>query len=99
MNSLKEVTLLQWVGVIILFNTTLLGGASQLGDLSLSGLVMMFGGSGTQISNVVAMGASIRANANATPALAQASVDPAQPNVGPATPDLRPTLQSIAKGA
>jgi hypothetical protein len=118
MNSLKEVTLLQWVGVIILFNTTLLGGASQLGDLSLSagmvkailalatlgngflgGLVMMFGGSGTQISNVVAMGASIKANANATPALAQASVDPAQPNVGPATPDLRPTLQSIAKGA
>lgn len=32
----KNVTTLQWVGIVILFNTTLLGGASQLGDLSLS---------------------------------------------------------------
>jgi hypothetical protein len=32
---LKNVTALQWIGIIILFNTTLLGGASQLGDLSL----------------------------------------------------------------
>ena len=34
--KLREVTILQWMGVIILFNTTLLGSASQLGDLSLS---------------------------------------------------------------
>lgn len=33
---LKTITPLQWVGIIILFNTTLLGSASQLGDLSLS---------------------------------------------------------------
>lgn len=33
---LKNITPLQWVGIIILFNTTLLGSASQLGDLSLS---------------------------------------------------------------
>lgn len=33
---LKNITALQWVGIIILFNSTLLGGASQLGDLSLS---------------------------------------------------------------
>jgi len=118
MNSLKEVTLLQWVGVIILFNTTLLGGASQLGDLSLSvvavkailacatlgngflgGLVMMFGGSGTQISNVVAMGAKIRASADATPALAKAAIDPAQPNVGAESPEVRVTLQTVAKSA
>lgn len=33
---LKNVTPLQWIGIIILFNTTLLGSASQLGDLSLS---------------------------------------------------------------
>lgn len=33
---LKNVTPLQWIGIVILFNSTLLGGASQLGDLSLS---------------------------------------------------------------
>jgi hypothetical protein len=36
MNPLKNITLLGWLGIIILFNTTLIGGASQLGDLSLS---------------------------------------------------------------
>ena len=34
--NLKDITALQWVGIIILFNTTLIGGAGQLGDLSLS---------------------------------------------------------------
>jgi hypothetical protein len=34
--KLKDITALQWVGIVILFNTTLLGSASQLGDLSLS---------------------------------------------------------------
>jgi hypothetical protein len=34
--KLQNITALQWIGIIILFNTTLLGGASQLGDLSLS---------------------------------------------------------------
>lgn len=38
--NLKNVTTLQWIGVIILFNTTLLGGASQLGDLSLSAVAV-----------------------------------------------------------
>lgn len=32
---LKSVTPLQWIGIVILFNTTLLGGASQLADLAL----------------------------------------------------------------
>jgi hypothetical protein len=32
----KDITLLQWFGIVILFNTTLLGSASQLGDLALS---------------------------------------------------------------
>lgn len=36
METLKNLTLVQWFGIIILFNTTLLGGAGQLGDLSLS---------------------------------------------------------------
>ena len=30
MNSLRNITTLQWIGIIILFNSTLLGGASQL---------------------------------------------------------------------
>jgi hypothetical protein len=34
--KLQDITALQWLGVIILFNSTLLGGAGQLGDLSLS---------------------------------------------------------------
>ena len=33
---MRQVTTLQWLGIVILFNTTLLGGASQLGDLSLA---------------------------------------------------------------
>lgn len=36
MDGLKNLTTLQWIGIVILFNSTLLGGASQLGDLSLS---------------------------------------------------------------
>lgn len=36
MDNLKNFTALQWLGIVILFNSTLLGGASQLGDLSLS---------------------------------------------------------------
>lgn len=34
--KLKDITPIQWLGIIILFNSTLIGGASQLGDLSLS---------------------------------------------------------------
>ena len=34
--DLRQISTLQWIGIVILFNTTLLGGASQLGDLSLS---------------------------------------------------------------
>jgi hypothetical protein len=36
----RDITTLQWFGIIILFNTTLLGGASQLGDLMLSAIVV-----------------------------------------------------------
>lgn len=34
--KLRDITTLQWIGIVILFNTTLLGGAGQLGDLSLT---------------------------------------------------------------
>lgn len=37
---LKNITPIQWMGIIILFNTTLLGGSSQLGDLLLSAIVV-----------------------------------------------------------
>lgn len=33
--KLQDITALQWLGIIILFNTTLLGSASQLADLLL----------------------------------------------------------------
>jgi hypothetical protein len=33
---MKKITFLGWLGIIILFNSTLLGGASQLGDLALT---------------------------------------------------------------
>jgi hypothetical protein len=33
--KLKNITALQWLGIIILFNTTLLGSTSQLADLML----------------------------------------------------------------
>jgi hypothetical protein len=36
MNMFRNITPLGWIGIIILFNSTILGGASQLGDLSLS---------------------------------------------------------------
>jgi hypothetical protein len=38
--SLRNITTIQWFGIIILFNTTLLGGSSQLGDLLLSATVV-----------------------------------------------------------
>lgn len=40
MQTLKNVTLLQWLGIVILFNTTLIGGASQLPDLGLGPIVV-----------------------------------------------------------
>jgi hypothetical protein len=38
--SLKNITTIQWMGIIILFNTILIGGASQLADLALSPAVI-----------------------------------------------------------
>ena len=40
MDTLKNLTLVQWMGIVILFNTTLLGGSSQLGDLLLSAVAV-----------------------------------------------------------
>lgn len=37
---LKDVTALQWVAVVILFNSTLIGGAGQLADLALSAVAV-----------------------------------------------------------
>lgn len=37
---LSSITPIQWLGIIILFNTTLIGGASQLQDLFLSVIVV-----------------------------------------------------------
>jgi hypothetical protein len=40
MDLIKNLTALQWLGIIILFNSTLLGGASQLADLALSAVAV-----------------------------------------------------------
>jgi hypothetical protein len=40
MNTIRNITTLQWIGIVILFNTTLLGGASQLADLALSAVAV-----------------------------------------------------------
>ena len=37
---LRNITALQWLGIIILFNTTLLGSAGQLADLMLSAVAV-----------------------------------------------------------
>ena len=73
--------------------------ASSLGSAILGGIVASISGQGSQIRNVIAMGGRIQATENATPALAQAAVDPAQPMVGATTPAVRAVLQDIAKSA
>jgi hypothetical protein len=115
--KLRDLTTIQWFGMIILFNTTLLGGSSQLGDLLLSpavvkailavatlgngflgGLVTMFGGLGTQASNVVDGGASIAVGPFAKPPLAVAAMDPTQSKID-AAPGAASAVAAIAKAA
>lgn len=40
MNTLRAITLIQWLGIIILFNTVLIGGTSQLSDLFLTPIMV-----------------------------------------------------------
>ncbi len=40
MDTLKSITLIQWLGIVILFNTVLIGGTSQLSDLFLTTLMV-----------------------------------------------------------
>jgi hypothetical protein len=91
---LSKVTPLQWLGIVILFNSTLLGGASQLGDLSLSpGVVKailavatlgngFLGGLVTMFgsqSNLLSQAASVTANGQKTTIIAPDSLANALP--------------------
>jgi hypothetical protein len=119
METLKSISALGWIGIVILFNSTLLGGASQLADLTLSvitikiilaaatlangflgGLVIMFGGQGAQIKNVLAMPGveRISVNSQANGTLATIAVDPNQSKIAP-TPGAQTEVIATAKAA
>lgn len=97
----KDITTLQWIGIIILFNTTLLGAASQLGDLSLGPkavkaiLALATIGNGF-LGGLVTMFGGMQAQKDtvgATGALvitsaASAAALPNNPNVVAATPEI-----------
>ena len=104
--KLENVTTLQWIGIIILFNTTLLGGAGQLADLALSVgtvkaiLAVATLGNGF-LGGMVTMFGGIQAqkdNVGATGAIvltsvASANALPNNPNVVAATPDIMRAIE------
>jgi hypothetical protein len=97
--QLRDLTTLQWVGIVILFNTTLLGGASQLGDLSLGPAVVkailavatlgngFLGGMVTMFGGMQAQKDAVGATgALVITSAASANALPDNPNVVAATP-------------
>lgn len=105
--KLKDVTTLQWIGVVILFNTTLLGGSSQLGDLLLSAIVVkailaiatlgngFLGGLVTMFGGMQAQKDAVGAT-GAVVITSQSSAEalPNNPNVVAATPELMRALKA-----
>lgn len=107
--QLKNFTLLQWIGIIILFNTTLLGGASQLGDLSLTpGMVKailavatlgngFLGGLVTMFGGMQAQKDAVGATgAVVVTSAASANALPNNPNVIAVTPEILRALKAAA---
>lgn len=103
----KNITTLQWIGIIILFNTTLLGGASQLGDLSLSpGIVKailavatlgngFLGGLVTMFGGMQAQKDAVgAAGALVITSAASANALPDNPNVVAATPEMMRAIKA-----
>lgn len=103
--KIQDITALQWVGIVILFNTTLLGSASQLGDLSLTpGMVKailavatigngFLGGMVTMFGGLQAQKNTVGASGAivvTSPRSADASPD--NPNVVAATPEILKAL-------
>ncbi len=119
MNAIKNLTTLQWIGIVLLVNSVLTSSTNEMKDLlgtvwathavSLAtigsgicgGLITMFGGIGTQASNVAAMPGVDRivVNRNAGVAMAALAVDHDQPKIGPAKPEDRAVLVETAKVA
>jgi hypothetical protein len=103
----QNVTTLQWIGIIILFNSTLLGGASQLGDLSLTpGMVKgilavatlgngFLGGLVTMFGGMQAQKDAVGAT-GAVVVTSRASADalPDNPNVIAASPEIMRALKA-----
>ena len=119
MNTLKNLTTLQWLGIVLVVNGVLSGSVGEMTDLfgaswakhvlSLAtigsgicgGFITMFGGIGSQASNVAAMPGVDRivVNRNAGVAMAALAVDQNEPKIGPAKPEDRPTLVETAKAS
>jgi hypothetical protein len=105
---LKNITALQWIGIVILFNTTLLGGAGQLGDLSLSPNMVkailavatlgngFLGGLVTMFGGLQAQKNTVgNAGAIVITSAASAEALPDNRNVIAATPELQRALQAV----
>ncbi len=96
---LKNVTTLQWIGIVILFNTTLLGGAGQLGDLSLSPHAVKAILAAATLGNGFLGGlvTMFGGQGNMTKTVANFTGDDGQPAVRVAVkPNAGPTLASVA---
>ena len=104
--KLKDITALQWLGIIILFNSTLLGGAGQLADLALSPAVvkailavatlgnLFLGGLVTMFGGLKAQKDTVGASgALVLTSQASAAALPNNPNVIAATPDIMRAIE------
>lgn len=101
--KIQDITALQWVGIVILFNTTLLGSASQLGDLSLTpGMVKailavatigngFLGGMVTMFGGLQAQKNTVGAS-GAIVVTSSRSAEAGNPNVVAATPEILKAL-------
>lgn len=99
--SLKNITALQWLGIVILFNTTLLGSTSQLADLMLPATAVkailaiatigngFLGGLVTMFGGLQAQKDAVgKAGAIVVTSTASADGLPNNPNVVAATPEV-----------
>lgn len=104
--KLSNITTLQWIGIVILFNTTLLGGAGQLADLALSvGMVKavlaiatlgngFLGGLVTMFGGMQAQKDTVGASgAIVLTSAASAAALPNNPNVVGATPEIMRAIE------
>lgn len=114
---MSSITRNQWLGLMILASSILMGGASQLDILVgvvaskaivagmillnafLAGAVVILGGQGQQVKDVLAMQGvqKIDVNAQANTTLAKLATDPTVDKIGP-TPAAMAKVEATAKG-